>query len=329
MAAFGVQTTENSFRPNSEAYESLIGARDSKPIARMGWSYRDDLDLRKLADAKRNRRWRSGKGRDDAWDSHAFLDKVKEGDLLFYLNLPAQGRFTVVKVTGEYGYLKTGGEGGDFRSFRPCKVIVENASYSDSAVGSSLRKHLKLPRRIHEIPLKLAKNFLKRRENNKAAAPHQNGERKHAANLSLMKKKFSYVVGKQERIVNKEHLAYQIRLEKFLESRNLAPKFEVDSIDVEFSVRNECFMGEVKVTNWLSISEAFRIALGQILDYACTRRTNKHGLIIFLDRDLDDPRRLELASELHVSVVAEKKRGSFTLLNPQVSRTLQELFLGG
>lgn len=141
-----------------------------------------------------------------------------------------------------------------------------------------------------------------------------------------MKKKFSYVIGKRERTVNKEHLAYQIRLKKFLESKGLTPKFEDEYIDVEFSVGGESFIGEVKVTNWLSVAEAFRIALGQVLDYSYTRRDG-FGLIIFLDTELDNPRRLELASALRVSVVVEQKKGEFVLQNRGVSKKLEELFL--
>jgi hypothetical protein len=329
MTAFSVQTKNRDARPNREAYESLIGSHGSTPIARMGWSYRDDLDLRKLTEAKKKGRWKGGKGRDDAWGCHSFYDKVKRGDFLFYRDLPAKGRFTVVKVDGDYSYLKRGDEGGDFRSFRPCKLIVDNFQLSDSVVGSALRTQLKLPGRISEIPTNLCDAFLKRLKKGGGSNSSAYGAGGKGADLGLLKKKFSYVIGRHETTVNKEHLAYQIRLKNFLESKELAPKFERDYIDVEFSIGNESFIGEVKVTNWLSITEAFRIAVGQILDYAYTRRTNKHGMMIFLDKELDNPRRLELASKLQVSVVVERKKGAFELLNPEVNNALRGLFVEG
>jgi hypothetical protein len=327
MAAFSVQTKNRDARPNREAYESLIGAGGSKPMARMGWSYRDDLDLRKLAEAKKKGRWKSNEGQDDAWGCHSFYDKVNKGDFLFYRDLPAKGRFTVVKVNGNYGYLKKGDEGGDFRSYRLCEVIKDNFQLSDSVVGSALRTHLKLPGRISEIPTNLCNAFLKRLKKGGGSNSSANGAGGKGADLNSLKKKFSYVIGRHETTVNKQHLAYQIRLENFLKSKGLAPKSEQDYIDVEFSILNDSFIGEVKVTNWLSIAEAFRLALGQILDYAYTRRTEKHGLIILLDKELDNPRRLELASKLQVSVVVERKEGVFVLLNPEVSSTLRGLFL--
>jgi hypothetical protein len=329
MAAFSVQTKDRNERPNREAYESLIGTSGSKPIARMGWSYRNDLDLKKLAEAKEKGRWKGSKGRDDAWGCHIFYDKVKKSDFLFYRDLPAKGRFTVVKVNGDYGYLKKGGEGGDFRSFRPCKVIVDNFQLSDSVVGSALRTHLKLPGRISEIPANLCDAFLKRLKKGEGSNSSPSGAGGKGTDLSSLKKKFSYVIGRHETTVNKEHLAYQIRLKTFLESKGLAPKFERDYIDVEFSIGNDSFIGEVKVTNWLSIAEAFRIALGQILDYAYTRRTDEHRLMIFLDKDLDDSRRLELASKLQVSVVIEREKGTFELLNPEVNNALRRRFVEG
>jgi len=41
--------------------------------------------------------------------------------LIFYRNLPAQGRFTLVKITGDYGYLGKGGDGNDFDHFDPAR----------------------------------------------------------------------------------------------------------------------------------------------------------------------------------------------------------------
>jgi len=340
MAAYGVQTTDDSATPNLEVYESLLGAQGSQPIARVGWSYADELDLRKLTAAREKGHWKKGKaaGWDDAWNSLPFLKSVKKGDLLFYRNLPAQGRFALVEVTGDYGYRK--GK-GDFRSYRPCKVLAESVKLSDPLVSGALRTYLKLPRRLYEINENLAKNFLhklkskgrrgKGNSNSKGSGnanpPESRGARgRGAAQLEQMKKRFSYVIGRGERNVNLFHLKYQMRLEEFLKSKGLAPSFEKDYIDVQFLLGSDHFIGEVKVTNWLSVDEAFRIALGQILDYAHTRRADKPGLIIFLDKNVDDERRLSLATTLGIAVVVERSKGDYEILNPKVSESLASLF---
>src|SRR5208282_2370801 len=161
MPAYGVLTSDDSATPNLEVYESLLGAQGSQPIARVGWSYADELDLRKLRVAREKGRWKKGKaaGWDEAWKCLPFLECVGKGDLLFYRNLPAQGRFALVEVTGDYGYRK--GK-GDFRSYRPCKVIAESVKLSDPLVSGALRTYLKLPRRLYEIDENLAKKFLHR-----------------------------------------------------------------------------------------------------------------------------------------------------------------------
>src|ERR1700730_514192 len=115
----------------------------------------------------------------------------------------------------------------------------------------------------------------------------------------------SYVLGELDRTVSPEHYNYQVRLKKFLESRKIQAQFEKDFIDVMFSIGASDFIGEVKVTGWLRIDQAFRAALGQLLDYAHTRCSGPIGLVMFLDKDLD-PRRLELASNLGIAVVVER-----------------------
>jgi hypothetical protein len=331
MAAYVVQTTKDSATPNLEVYESLVGARDHKPIARIGWSYRNDLDLRELAAARDKKGWKKGKkkGWEDAWKCWQFLENVEKGDLLFYRNLPAQGRFALVEVTGDYGYRKAK---GDFRSYRPCKVLAESVKLSDPVVGTKLRTHINLKGRLWKIKTKnVAENFLQRLKAGKRGGngkpPESNGAPgRGASQLEQMKKRFSYVIGRGERKVNLFHLKYQMRLEEFLKAKSLSPLFEKDYIDVQFSLGSNHFIGEVKVTNWLSINEAFRIALGQILDYAHTRRTDKPGLVIFLDKNVDEKRRIDLATTLGIAVVVERKKSDYVVLNPGVSESLASLF---
>jgi hypothetical protein len=296
----------------------------------MGWSYKDEFDLRKLERAQ-------GKGplegdAKDAWGTRAFYDRVAKGDLLFYRNLPAPGRFTVVRVTGDYDYLKSSPTG--FRSFRPCRLIHEDVLLSNPAVGNTLRRYLKLQGRIFQIKNGLAEAFLERfdggetndRSGGNAAKKLKSRIKRAVADLGTLKKRFSYTIGKQERRVNLFHLKYLQRLEKFLKAKKLAPKFEEDFVDVEFSSGSDRFIGEVKVTNWLSIGEAFRIALGQILDYGCDPARKNAKLIIFLDKEVKESRRIQLATRLGISVVAERAPRTYVLQNPEVKNGLEELF---
>jgi len=46
---------------------------------------------------------------------------------------------------------------------------------------------------------------------------------------------------------------------------------EKDFVDVSFSVDEQDFIGEIKVTRNLTLAQAFRAALGQLLDYSHIR----------------------------------------------------------
>jgi len=327
MNAYGVQTKEVGEPPHKALFESLIGANRSKPIARLGWSYRDELDLRKLSEARQQGRWKAKW--DKAWGSHAFNDEVKQRDLLFYRDLPAHGRFTVVEVAGDYDYLKTD---GDFRSYRPCKLVAENIPLSDRVVGNALRTYLQLPRRLYKIPTTLVEGFLNRlksgyrrdRPGTDGSGDKRPGGRR-PADLDELKDQFSYVIGRQTRTVNRVHRKYQIQLRDFLRGRGVKLDFEGDFIDVSFSLDGNDYLGEVKVTNWLSTAEAFRIALGQILDYGSASKTESPRLIIFLDKELD-ARRIKLASALGVAIVISNQKKRFALENPNIDPALAGLF---
>ena len=67
---------------------------------------------------------------------------------------------------------------------------------------------------------------------------------------------------------------------------------ERDFIDVAF-VLSDPYIGEIKVTQNLSIAQAFRSAFGQVVEYRYLRSTNNPKMIVFLDQRLDGPR-LEL-----------------------------------
>jgi Domain of unknown function (DUF3427) len=83
------------------------------------------------------------------------------------------------------------------------------------------------------------------------------------------RKAFSYAVGAvSDRIVVPEHYNYQVRLAKFLRERGTTVEMERDFVDVAFSIGDSAFIGEIKVTRNLTLPQAFRTALGQVIEYA-------------------------------------------------------------
>ena len=114
--------------------------------ARIGWSYDDKLDLRKIktrpiTDLDKDER--------AARRCLGFLTRVNDGNYLLYPHQPERGQFAVAQVTGKYDY-DDGGLGGDFRSFRPCKLVTSRPIY-DEIVPSKLRHRLGRPGRFSEV----------------------------------------------------------------------------------------------------------------------------------------------------------------------------------
>jgi hypothetical protein len=124
------------------------------------------------------------------------------------------------------------------------------------------------------------------------------------------------------------HKHFQSRLEEYLKRAPVSDlNFEPDYVDVTFWRGKEFFIGEAKVTNgYIGSNQAFRAALGQILEYRFTRkwRTEPH-MIIFLDQEVD-PARLSLANRLGISVVVETQRRLFRLANNGKHKALCTVF---
>jgi len=121
-----------------------------KGKARIGWSRDDRHDLR-----RREKKWNQKRSftsdEKEAWSgNHFFLgthpEDVQVGDLLFYRNQPTRGRITVVQVAGKYGYLSVQ---DDFRSYRPCRKLVEGRTLR--SFPTILRERLKKPGRFSRI----------------------------------------------------------------------------------------------------------------------------------------------------------------------------------
>ena len=71
------------------------------------------------------------------------------------------------------------------------------------------------------------------------------------------------------------------------------------------------WIGEVELTRYLSVGEAFRAALGQLLVYRATHFSEAPGMVMFLDQSQE--RLMQLAERLEVAVVVEASLGVFEL----------------
>lgn len=114
--------------------------------ARIGWSQRDDLDLRIL-----DEHIRAGRPLDSdqrlAKRCRPFYTKVAVDDYLLYPHQPERDRFSIVRVTGDYDYEQST---DDFRSRRPCEFL-DHVHVRDEIVPSQLRNHLARQGRLFQI----------------------------------------------------------------------------------------------------------------------------------------------------------------------------------
>jgi hypothetical protein len=124
------------------------------------------------------------------------------------------------------------------------------------------------------------------------------------ARMDEYRKAFAYALGRLERVLEPRHQHYQVRLQRFLAAKGIMATWEQDFIDVQFTIGDARYIGEIKVTGAMRPEEAFRTALGQLLDYAHLRFPSPPGMIMFLDCQLD-PARVHLAAELGIAVVSE------------------------
>jgi hypothetical protein len=157
--------------------------------------------------------------------------------------------------------------------------------------------------------------------------PKQRTKGKHAAkklrsrspsNFDEFKKAYSYVLGgATDRTIIPEHQHYQTHLNRHLQQKGINCEMERDFVDVTFALDGAQFIGEIKVTRHLTVPQAFRTALGQLLDYRYTQFGDVPHMIMFLDQQLD-PTRVALANNLGVAVVVFDG-STFVLLNPETA----------
>lgn len=150
MPVYVVKAVDEEGEPILGVFQELQAGQ-----ARIGWSYRDNLDLR-LIQGKLNRGESLTPEENDAKRCLGFLTRVEVGDYLLYPHQPQRGQFSVVQVTGEYGYLnKAEGLGdddwSDFRSFRPCSKTPEAIDMYDEIVPAQLRRRLGRPGRFSKV----------------------------------------------------------------------------------------------------------------------------------------------------------------------------------
>jgi hypothetical protein len=152
-------------------------------------------------------------------------------------------------------------------------------------------------------------------------AAAQSGAERHraAASMDSARVESSYALGPAERTLVPRHQHYQVRLRKYLEAKGIVASWEEDFVDVRFGHAGKTYIGEIKVTGMqLSVEEAFRSALGQLLDYADSPTfRSRPAMLMFLDRPLD-PRRVDLAASLGVLVVVEHG-DTFRLQQPRLA----------
>ena len=97
------------------------------------------------------------------------------------------------------------------------------------------------------------------------------------ATLDEYHRAFRYALGTLEREVVPAHQHYQMRLRAHFEAKGVPAEWERDFIDVRWEHGGVTWIGEVKLTRYLSAAEAFRTALGQLLVYGLPTSPSRLG----------------------------------------------------
>ena len=143
-----IRAIDNHREPIAGVYSELIAGR-----ARMGWSNRDELDLRIIAEARSVGQALTDE-QEDASGCLPFFEGIRTHDVLWYPKMPKAGTVTVVRVTGDYDYdrgvngVYDGGAGYDLRSVRPCDTVAPSLDLDGEIIGLEVRQWLNAPRRI-------------------------------------------------------------------------------------------------------------------------------------------------------------------------------------
>lgn len=195
---------------------------------------------------------------------------------------------------------------------------VERTAFSDSSGRSQMRYVWRLQNVLPETLYQELTFGLTTRTTAAGKAAYEKRHSRSPSSFDELRKAYSYVLGNAEKTIIPEHQYYQVRLSQFLKSRGVTSEMEKNFVDVSFSLDGEDFIGEIKVTRNLTLAQAFRAALGQLLEYGHLLFPEPPKMIMFLDQELDE-RRLQLASALNIAVVLEDD-AAFVLLNPEAAR---------
>ncbi len=304
----------------------------------LGWTY-GGIDLRKPIDAGQLRAKvkqhyaRKHGNRYGGYVSSQFLCffKTMEETPGSIVLVPDPKMCHVARITGQVESRNVAGEN---YYCRPVRWIKE-ACRSREALSRALQKEINNQPTCREIQnercIREVKALIKAGPEDVAPESTNNnvrGVKRRPAIVSDQLSTFEYMVEPGKRKVFPAHKHFQSRLEGYLKHVQVSDlKFEPDFVDVTFSRGKAFFIGEAKVTNgYISPSQAFRAALGQILEYRFTRKWGtKPHMIIFLDQEVDSAR-LKLANRLGISVVVETQSGAFRLANRGKDKALCTVF---
>ena len=147
-AVWVVRTTDDGW-PGEGVFDEL-----ERGYARIGWSSEDSQDLRLIWETIQQGTPLNA-SQSKARRCLRFYTEVEEGegsDCLIYPHQPERGKFSVVRVTGPYGYSGPQDHlNGDYRSYRPCSLITPNpVDMYDEIVPPYLRSRLGLQGRIYQ-----------------------------------------------------------------------------------------------------------------------------------------------------------------------------------
>jgi len=201
---------------------------------------------------------------------------------------------------------------------------VEHRQFTDMSSGKA---QLRFIWRLHDrLPDSLLQELtFGIRKGKRSPPPSAKSHSRAPSSFDELRKAYSYVLGTAERTVVPEHQNYQVRLNQFLKDKGVEATLEKNFIDIAFSLDGESFIGEIKVTRNLTIPQAFRAALGQLLEYAYLLFPAPPNMIMFLDQKIDS-NRIQLASLLKIAVVVERGE-DFVILNPECCpATLNNVF---
>lgn len=205
---------------------------------------------------------------------------------------------------------------------------LEHSSFKDLSSGRPQMRYAwrlknSLPESLYE---ELTFGLPKSAKSTAASKSHAGtkGHSRAPSSFDELRKAYSYVLGTGERTVVPEQQNYQVRLSQFFKDQGIVAEMEKNFVDVTFTTGDEDYIGEIKVTRNLTLPQAFRAALGQLLEYGHLLFARPPRLVMFLDQRLD-AKRLQLASLLNIAVVYGNN-SEFVLLNPEADLALPPVF---